>query len=187
MTSKYKAGRQSAHLNMSDEEFDRRLSAIADAFGADWLNAGTHPLQALWQRKDGFAVNQLCLLGDAIAGLGAINARWVEKHVEKIKGLDANERRGSMFELLGANLFRHEPQRVIPKQGGNPGYDFSLILPDGGAADLSLKGYGTSAHEANFRGEAAEAKEVFIRLLREKEASGGVLTAIANTYPSRAD
>jgi hypothetical protein len=119
-------------------------------------------MQALWQRRDGFAVNQLCLLGDAIARLSTIAPRWVEKHVKKIKGSDANERRGSMFELLGANLFREMPQRVIPKPDGNPGYDFSLILPDGGTADVSLKGYGTSAHEAYFRREAAEAKDAFV-------------------------
>jgi hypothetical protein len=92
-----------------------------------------------------------------------------------------------MFELLGANLFRAMPQRVIPKQHSNPGYDFSLVLPDGGTADVSLKGYGTSVHEANFRREAAEAKEAFVRLLHERRSLGSGLMAIANACPSRVD
>src|ERR1700730_17105149 len=104
MTTNYKAGRQSAHLNMGDQEFNRRLGAVAGAFGIDWLSAGDRALQVLWQRKDGFAVNQLCLLGDAIAGFNEIDPKWVKDHVKKIKGPDANGRRGSMFELLGANL-----------------------------------------------------------------------------------
>lgn len=186
MTNDYKAGRQTVHLRMSDEEFNRRLGAVAEAFGLDWLSAGDHPLQLLWQRKDGFAVNQLCLLGDAIAGLVTIDRAWTNEHVAKIKNGTPNERRGSMFELLAANLFRHPPQLVNPTKRGNPGYDLIVKLQDGGEVDVSLKGYGTSAHEAFFRQQAATTEQRFIKLLGES-GGGGVLMAIASKYPSMND
>jgi hypothetical protein len=187
MTTNYKAGRQSAHLNMGDQEFNRRLGAVAGAFGIDWLSAGDRALQALWQRKDGFAVNQLCLLGDAIAGFNEIDPKWVKDHVKKIKGPDANGRRGSMFELLGANLFRHSPQSIVPTKHNNPGYDLLLTMPDGANADISLKSFGISFHETTFRKRAAETEQAFISLLRECGTGGAVLNAIANAYPSPSD
>src|SRR5574337_52577 len=103
MATDYKAGRQHAHLAMSDQEFNRRLGAIEQTFGVDWLTKGDAALARLWRRKDGFAVNQLCLLGDAIAGFNGIDPKWVKDQVGKIKSTDANSRRGAMFELLGAN------------------------------------------------------------------------------------
>jgi hypothetical protein len=169
---------------MSDEEFNRRMGAVADAFGLDWLSSGDAALQALWKRKDGFAVNELCLLGDAIAGFNEIDPKWVQDHVEKLKGTDANGRRGSMFELLGGNLFRHAPQSIVPTRRNNPGYDFLVAMRDGATADLSLKSYGTSYHEATFREEAAKSERALLSLLRERGSVGAVLMALANTYPS---
>jgi hypothetical protein len=78
---------------------------------------GQHPLQSLWQRKDGPAANQLFLFGASLAGLIPIDRGWVERHVDKIKGSEVNERRGSMFELLGVNLFRKPPKLFVgPKR-----------------------------------------------------------------------
>jgi hypothetical protein len=187
MTQNYKTGRQSEHLHMPDEEFNRGMGAIADAFGLDWLGAGDAALQALWQRNDGFAVNQLCLLGDAIAGFKTIDPKWVQDHVAKLKSADANSRRGSMFELLGGNLFRHAPQSIVPTKRNNPGYDFFLTMPDGATADLSLKSYGTSYHEATFREEAAKIEQALLDMLKERGSVGAVLMAIANGYPGTTD
>jgi len=187
MTRDYRTGRQSEHLHMSDAEFNRRMGAVADAFGLDWLSAGDAALQALWQRKDGFAVNQLCLLGDAIAGFSVIDPKWVQDHVGKLKDADANSRRGSMFELLGGNLFRHVPQLIVPTKRNNPGYDFLLTVPDGATADLSLKGYGTSYHEAMFRDEAAKTEQALFGMLRERGSVGAVLLAVAKAYPGTTD
>lgn len=181
----YRAGRQSAHLAMDDEEFNRRLGAIEEAFGAKWLTESDAALARLWQSKDGFAVSQLCLLGDAIAGFNLIDPKWVTDHVEKIKSPDANSRRGSMFELLGANLFRQMPQRIAPTMRNHPGYDAILTTQDGATADISLKGYGTSAHEITFREQAARTEQTF-RALAERQG-GGVFFAIADDYPAAAD
>jgi hypothetical protein len=184
----YKTGRQSAHLHMSDEEFNRRFGAVASGLGIEWLKAaGDHPIQVLWQRKDGFAVNQLCLLGDAIAGFNEIDSKWTNDHIGKIKGVDANARRGSMFELLGANLFRHPPQSVSPTKRNYPGYDLRVIFPDGAAADISLKSYGTSAHEKTFRMQAVATERTLLNLLSRGNSSGSVLMAIAQDYPSTGD
>jgi hypothetical protein len=171
---------------MTDAEFNRRLGAIEAAFGAGWLAGRDAPVARLWQRKDGFAVNQLCLLGDAIAGFNAIDAKWLNEHIQKIQGTDANSRRGSMFELLGANLFRQPPQSITPTKRNHPGYDAVLTVPDGGTADVSLKSYGTSFHETTFREQAARTEEAFRRLLAERR-EGGVFFAIASGYPARTD
>ena len=71
----------------------------------------------------------------------------------------------------------------MPTRRDNPGYDFLLTMPDGATADLSLKSYGISYHEASFRQEASKTEEVFLSLLRERGSLGAVLMAIANTYP----
>jgi hypothetical protein len=96
-------------------------------------------------------------------------------------------RRGSMFELLGANLFRHPPQSVVPTPRNYPGYDLVLTMRDGGEADISLKSYGTSFHESTFREQAAKSERAFIQLLKDRQSEGGVLLAIANAYPSVGD
>ena len=170
---------------MSDAEFNRRMGAVADAFGLDWLSAGDAALQALWQRKDGFAVNQLCLVGDAIAGFSVIDPKWVQDHVGKLKGADANSRRGSMFELLGGNLFRRVPQLIVPTKRNKPGYDFLLTVPDGATADLSLKGYGTSYHEAMFRDEAAKTEQALFgyRTLHQNQRLSQIRQSLAGARP----
>jgi hypothetical protein len=75
----------------------------------------------------------------------------------------------------------------VPTRRDNPGYDFLLTMPDGATADLSLKSYGISYHEASFRQEASKTEEVFLSLLRERGSLGAVLMAIANTYPGSTD
>jgi hypothetical protein len=186
MATDYKAGRQHAHLAMSDQEFDRRLGAIEQAFGVDWLTKGDAALARLWQRKDGFAVNQLCLLGDAIAGLNAIAPKWVRDQVDKIESTDANSRRGAMFELLGVNLFRQPPQSIKPTSRNHPGYDAILTTRDGATADISLKSYGTSTHESAFREQGART-DVAFRSFLTRRSEGGVFFAIAKDYPSAKD
>ena len=186
MASRYAVGRQRGHLPMSDAEFDRRLGAIETAFGTDWLTTSDANLPKLWQRKDAFAVNQLCLLGDALAGFAAIDSKWVREHVKKIKSGDANERRGSMFELLGANLFRQSPQTVRPTARNYPGFDAVTTTPDGATADISMKSYGTSTQELAFRKQAERAEEAVRRFFGE-HGTGGVFFAIASDYPSASD
>ncbi|MGJ5041902.1 MULTISPECIES: hypothetical protein [unclassified Bradyrhizobium] len=186
MASRFAAGRQRDHLAMPDDEFDRRLGAIETAFGADWLATSDTSLGKLWRRKDAAAVNQLCLLGDAIAGLEGIDPNWVADHVKKIKSTDANSRRGSLFELMGVSLFHRPPQTVRPTTRNHPGYDAVVTTADGATADISLKSYGASAHEQEFTKQAKLTEEAILRVFKER-GHGGVLFAIANAYPSTAD
>jgi hypothetical protein len=187
MPKDYRKDRQSVHLNMSDAEFARRMGAVEDAFGVDWLSASEqYPLQLLWKRKDGFATNQLCVIGDAIATLSNIDKRWVDEHVKKIKGNDPNARKGSIFELIGANLFSRPPQTIRPTKRNAPGYDAVVTLPDGAEIDLSIKSYGTSTHEAAFREEAQQTEQAFLQLpvIRQQ---GAALMAIADVFPAASD
>jgi len=73
----------------------------------------------------------------------------------------------------------------VPTRRDNPGYDFLLTMPDGATADLSLKSYGISYHEASFRQEASKTEEVFLSLLRERGSLGAVL--MASEHLSRLD
>ena len=73
----------------------------------------------------------------------------------------------------------------MPTRRDNPGYDFLLTMPDGATADLSLKSYGISYHEASFRQEASKTEEVFLSLLRERGSLGAVL--MASEHLSRLD
>jgi hypothetical protein len=188
MVTNYKAGRQTVHLNMSDDDLDRLLGAVADAFESKWLSAADcHPLKALWQRQDGFAVSQLCILGHALAGLNPIDRRWVKEHVAKIKGGDINERRGSMFELLGVALFLKPPQTIKPTKRSNPGYDAVLTLADHATVDISLKSYGTSIHELEFQKQAEIVQKEFIARRQSRSLVGGILHVFASTFPSAQD
>jgi hypothetical protein len=172
VTSRFTEGRQCDHLPTDDA--DRWLGAIARAFNADWLTTSDTSLGKLWRRNDGAAVNQLCLLGDAIAGLNRIGAKWVASHVKKIKSSDANSRRGSLFELLAINLFRQSPQEVKPTGRNYPGYDALVTTADGATIYVSLKSFGTSVHEQEFRRQAASTEESILRLFKER-SKGGVL------------
>jgi hypothetical protein len=88
--------------------------------------------------------------------------------------------------LLGVNLFRQPPQTVKPTTRNHPGYDAIVTTADGATADVSLKSYGTSAHEQEFTRQPKSTEETILRLFKERSHSG-VLFAIANTYPSTAD
>jgi hypothetical protein len=181
-------GRQTAHLAASSDEINQRFAALDEAFGEAWLSAGDHPLQALWQRNDSLAVNQLFLLGDAVGGLSAIDPRWVAQHVGKIKSIDLSKRRSSMFELLGVNLFRRPPQIirpiVPPIRIYEPHFDAVLVLVDGAQLEISLKGYGMSSHEEHFRREAAATERLFTDILKEQRRNAVYFGALASAYPS---
>jgi len=187
MAQDYTANRQTAHLNAAPAEINRRFAALESAFGAAWLNAGAAPLQSLWQRKDALAVNQLFLLGDAVEGLSVIDHPWVTDHVGKIKSNDLNNRRGSMFELLGVNLFRRPVQTIRPTKVAAAGFDAVLSMPDAARIDMSLKSYGTSAHEQFFNAEASRTETAFMDALSQYGRNGAYLGAIASSYPSKAD
>lgn len=93
-------------LGSAPEDVETRLSAIASAFGLDWLqNGGDHPLQGLWRRRDALATCQLAWFGDAICGMRQIDEKWTRRELAKIRNEPANNRKGAAFELLGLNIF----------------------------------------------------------------------------------
>jgi hypothetical protein len=184
---KYVARFQTAHMaSLGDAEIERRLEALVRHFEEPWLSAENgHPIQKLWSRKDGLATNQLVLVGDALLFGEAVDVAWLARQVSEIKTGPDNNRRGAMFELLGANLIRDPPIRPTPR--GFPGYDLKGRFADGSDILVSLKCYGDSAHETLFRTESRSVEESFLARLRLLGINGLRLQAKAASYPSKED
>lgn len=180
-------GRQNAIKEVDDAELNSYLDALAQAFGLDWLTAGgAAPLQQLWARRDFLATNQLLLLGDAVQHLGSINPAWAKQQVKLVKGNDANNSRGAIFEFVGLNLFRQCGLGVVPATGSNPGYDGTVRYADG-ELRLSLKSYGASNPERTVEAKALKIRDLFAALLQKQDRSGFDLRIACKRYPTDDD
>lgn len=183
------ASRQNV-LKAPNADLEARLETVAQAFGMSWLlEEGAHPIQKLWHRKDALATNQLAWLGDAIIKMRTIDARWTDAELKKVK-TDAtelgNNRKGAIFEIIGLAIFT-EGVRVVPRPGGNPGYDGTFHFPDGGKMDISLKNYGLSTHERGVRTDGLKLEEKFLEVLDSLALNGLHLRVIAKVFPSDSD
>lgn len=176
-------------LGSAPEDVETRLSAIASAFGLDWLqNGGDHPLQGLWRRRDALATCQLAWFGDAICGMRQIDEKWTRRELAKIRNEPANNRKGAAFELLGLNIFaQRKKHRIVPSIGHKPGYDGTIHFAGGGRLAMSIKNYGASVHEKDARSEGARLEAAFVGELRMLDLNGLELRAIARTHPTPAD
>lgn len=183
----YLSGRQNAIKEVAASELNGYLDALAQAFGLGWLEAGGNaPLQQLWARRDFLATNQLLLLGDAVQHLGGINAAWTKQQVKLIKGNDANNSRGAIFEFVGLNLFRQCGLGVVPASGSNPGYDGTVRYTDA-ELRLSLKSYGASNPERTVESKALKVRDLFTSMLQHQDRSGYDLRIACKRYPTDDD
>jgi hypothetical protein len=171
-------------------ELESCLDAIVRHFTLHWLEAtaGDHPLQKLWNRTDALATNQLIIFGDSLLVMEHINEQFVRKNVEIIRSnTSVNNRKGAFFEVIGLRLLHKPPsQQVTPAAGHNPGYDGSVAF-NGLRLDLSLKNYGTSAHEGHVTLKAREIEDKFVSILRANQLTGLELRAVAKGYPTDND
>lgn len=184
---KYVVRRRTEHLAaLGNAEIERRLVALVRHFKEPWLSAeGDHPVQKLWSRRDGLATIELVLLGDAVLFGEAMDATWLARQVKDIKTGPRNNRRGAMFELLGANLIKGPSISPTPK--AFPGFDLRGRFEDGSQTLVSLKSYGESVHETQFAVEGRSVENAFLARLKSLSMNGICLRAVAGSYPSKAD
>jgi hypothetical protein len=182
-------GRQNV-VERNVTELEACLDAIVRHFALEWLQEkeGNHPLQKLWNRTDALATNQLIIFGDSLLVMEIINEKFVRTHVDIIRSESSiNNRKGSFFEIIGLRLLHIPPsQQVVPAVGQNPGYD-GYVEFNGLRLDLSLKNYGTSAHEAHATLKARAIEDEFVSFLRAKQLTGLELRAVAKGYPTDDD
>lgn len=181
--------RQNAVKEIPESELDAMLKAVVDAFGEGWLSdpTGTHALQALWNRKDFLATNELLTLGYSITRLKAHTA-WLKVQLTKSKGNDLNNSRGALFELIGLGMFESDDFEVVPAPDGFPGIDGSLHFKNGAKLRLSLKNYDVSVHHRAFLQKSAEIwKWLQERLLHDARPPLQVLAFSQDKTPSDTD
>ena len=163
-------------------ELERRLEAVRDTFGADWLDSGDGSVPALWARRDFLATNQLLWLGDAIISMASANRQWVKGLAKQIRRASANNRRGAMFELICLAAFS-DRQSVRPTPGSCPGYDGLVKTRHGHEAAISIKNFGMSAHEKEFVDRSRELEQRFLASLRGLKRNCVDLRVIAKKHP----
>ena len=170
--------------NIDTAELNLYFNTLVAAFTKEWLvGGGENPVQVLWARKDDLATIELVLLGHAIHRLQRIDPRWVERRVATIKGKDANERRGDLFELLALSLFDGDGVRVKPMPEGNPGYDGTVVLPGNAAIQVSIKSLIFSTHQHEFKEQAAKIEAELIASLAQRGITAVTCCAIATACP----
>ncbi|MGO8504136.1 hypothetical protein AB9F35_21880 [Rhizobium leguminosarum] len=172
MLKDYLSGRQNV-LQEQASELNTKLQAIAFAFGEGWLNSeDAHPLQALWQRQDALATNELLNFGDAVERLQQEASAWLKGQVRAIKTGDAGQAAGAIFEILALNLFSRQSCLVVPAPDSMPGFDGTLLLDDDSRVLISVKNHGLSTREREFLTEAKAIDEEFKALLKAQALSG---------------
>lgn len=182
MTADYLTGRQNV-VGAPKEELSGKLAALAEVFDLDWLAAdGSHPLQTLWKRVDVLATNELLNFGDAVERLRDESADWLRGQADKVKTGDAGESAGAIFEILGLNLFSRDACRVIPAPKAMPGFDGTLVLPDGSRILVSIKNHGLSSRERSFLRDAKALDDEVQVDLRAHSLNGIELNVIAQRH-----
>lgn len=160
------------------------LAAVAATFGESWLDEpGIEPIRDLWLRRDTLAVNQLFILGQALIGTRRIDPKWTARQVTAMKK-NANNRRGAIFEVVAISMMNIGGRVARPTGRDAPGFDAIVTFPAGDQLALSLKSYGTSLRDADFRRDAGHIEMAFAGMLGLSHHNGLVLGAFADGYPT---
>jgi hypothetical protein len=172
----------------SELHFRAALEAIKDAFGETWL-CGTkaHPIRDLWKRTDALASNELLWLGDSILKLKPIRLSWVEEAIDHIKSENRNERVGFVFEILALGSFANNNQVVRLPPRSNPDYDADIAASTGESYRLSLKNFGASTRENEFKKRCQEIEATVLSYQKTNGLSWMGLAVQANRFPTDAD
>ena len=153
---------------------DQLFKYIVDYFTEDWLNKKKeHPIKQLWQRSDELSTNELFSLAIGIEAFWNLDRKWVREQLQYIKGTDKNNRQGAAFEILGLNMLNHTKHPVTPTKRNLAGYDGTMQISASKEIRLSLKNYGSSAHQVQFE-KMATATENTIKNLLKKYSYGPV-------------
>jgi hypothetical protein len=180
--------RQNPVSDKNAEELDGLLKEVVGNFGEDWLtNEKEHPLGQLWSRPDPLATIELLVFGRALRRLAAFPT-WLRTQVDKIKGKDANNRRGALFEILATGQLEGDNFTVEPAPANQPGYDAYVEFNCRAEMGLSLKSYDVSVHQRTFESEANQAWERLKQHLKASSQRAVELDIILEArYPTPGD
>lgn len=155
-------------LKISDDELERYMTILKVSFGLKWLEEKSdHPLQILWKRNDILATNELYTLACSIEDLNNIDSSWTKNQLLIAKSRDKNNRKGSIFEIIGLHMMNNPDHPVKPAQLNQAGYDGILRRNDGVEVRVSIKNYGKSSFQQSFDKKAKTVETKIIKLLRK--------------------
>lgn len=137
----------------SAAEKESRLQAVLNWLGEPWVRdtAVVHPVRELWQRRDFLASTELLSIGMALNKLQASQPpAQMQELADRVRSFDSGTRAGAIFETMAAAMFEHNGQRVRLAEPNEPGFDLSILFPNGHEVRVSCKALGMSYREEYF-------------------------------------
>lgn len=160
--------RQNAIQNIPEKTINDWVEKMLRYLGGEvWLKKSknvNHPIVKLWGRKDAMATNELVNFAYAVTVMEGIDPKWTAQTMKIVAGRDYNNAHGAIFEILALSAFAEGGCEVIPAPVGCPGIDGTLRFGDS-TVNLSLKYYGMSNAESNFRALMDNANRAFVKEL----------------------
>lgn len=159
------------HITLNKAETLSALQNIINYFGEQYLtDHKSNRLQRLWKRTDSLATNELFILGKSLEKFKNENdIRWLKNTIRKIKK-DKDDKHGFFTEIVFYGMFSFHDSQIEPAKGNNPGYDFSIKLPNDVRLLISIKNIGISNAYRKFRENCNKLRELWRqRLERDKK------------------
>lgn len=129
------------------------------------------------------ATNELFWLGSSILRLQNGNETWLRQMIVKIKSESREERIGYVFELLALAALTGHGQTVTPTPFGVPHYDGDLQILSGELYKVSVKNFGVSSKDRQFRKHAKDVERAVLKAARKLKLSWWSTATIADEYP----
>lgn len=164
---KFLCNRQIPLIASSDaKEYDEAFGMLLNYIGEEIDKKNC--LYKLINRKDVFSTIELLELALAIKRINKIDSNWVRKQLQLATGKDDNNAQGAITEImtLGSLYYSDNCEyKVKPASYSNPGIDGYLTYNNGMKVELSIKHYGESYHEREFKNNCEKICKEFERIL----------------------
>ncbi len=145
-----------------------------------------HPIAKIWKRKDAMATNELVNFARAVDIMDRIDGKWTSNTMKVVAGKDVNNARGAIFEIIALSLFADDADcTIIPMNYGHPGIDGVLQYSNGTRMNLSLKNYGTSYQEKEFRNLMKDVYRYYQTGIKKRKLISSQIVLSFSRYPER--
>ena len=160
----------SPQIDDAQEAFRR----VETWIGVAWLSgAGSHALQRLWQRGDFVASLELAILGKSLERMSGQPPQRLKELAKIIKGKDAGNPIGAVYELTTAALLATPGQTVRLAVANQPAHDIEVDV-GGRTLRFSCKALLPASVEREFEAFARG----LVPALRKCALRGGPLTCV---------
>jgi len=175
--------------DLNRSEVAAALKTIEDKFRLDWLtdNSAYHPIRDLWSRADFIALQELFSLGNSIQLIEAVDASWIADAIKQAKSFERNNRAGYIFEIMAIAAMMRGGATVTPADPNTEAYDCDTALSSGDIARISLKNFGESTRETEFKKNARSIAKHVRSIAEKKNPRWFGVFAECSTYPSDRD